>query len=179
MSLLEVVHGILEDAGIPHGLIGAVALALHGYPRATADTDLLTTSWAVLQDDLWQTLRGQGVEVEVRRGDDADPLAGVVVLRRGAEVVDIVVGRGAWQTELVARAGRKGRVPLVQLPDLILLKLHAGGNRDLRDVEDALPLLSESDVAAIEAGLVHLDEWSRGHWTRIRANAAGSDSDRP
>ncbi len=108
MSLVEAVHGVLEAAGIPHGLIGAVALALHGYPRATADTDLLTTSWAVLKDDLWQTLRGQGV-----------------------------------------------------------------------DVEDALPLLSEEDVAAIEAGLVHLDEWSRGHWTRIQARIEAGELDTP
>ena len=166
MSLIRQVHAILQDEGIKHALIGAAALAIHGYNRATADIDLLTTSWAPLDPGFWPDQ--EGPEVEVRRGDDEDPLAGVVVLRRGDEIVDLVVGRGRWLGELLDRAIGTGPVPLVTLPDLVLLKLHAGGVRDRRDIEEVLPLMTSDQISEVEAHLHLLTDWSREHWTRLR-----------
>ena len=37
----------LQDAGIPYAFCGAIALAIHGYPRATKDIDIL-----ISEDDL-------------------------------------------------------------------------------------------------------------------------------
>lgn len=34
-------HAILRDAGIPHAIVGGVAVCLHGYRRNTVDLDLL------------------------------------------------------------------------------------------------------------------------------------------
>ena len=169
-TLVQRVHSVLVEAGIQHALIGAAAMVVHGYTRATADMDLLTTSWAVFDPALWDGLRALGVEVEIRRGDDDDPLAGVVLLEQERDVVDIVVGRGAWQTAMVRQAQAGAPVPCVQLPDLVLLKLHAGGVKDRRDIEDLLPLLNETGFAAVEAGLGHLSEWSRSLWRTIVAS---------
>jgi len=50
VDLLKEALGIakaLEDAGIHYAFCGAIALAIHGYPRATKDIDIL-----IAQDDL-------------------------------------------------------------------------------------------------------------------------------
>ena len=41
------VHAALAEAGIPHAILGGVAVCLHGYPRNTIDID-----WLVRRDDL-------------------------------------------------------------------------------------------------------------------------------
>ena len=41
MSLLGEVVGLLDAQRIPHALIGAAGMALHGMSRATADVDLI------------------------------------------------------------------------------------------------------------------------------------------
>ena len=173
MSFLDEVHALLAGAEIAHAVVGATALALYGHPRATEDIDLMTTSWAVFERDLWALLEERGAEVEIRRGDDDDPLAGVVVLRRGLEVIDVVVGRERWRRELIERADSSGGIPVVRLTDLVLLKLDAGGLKDRRDVEVILPLLSAEQLAKIEGRLGLLSEWSRGHWEQIRRATSG------
>lgn len=56
-------------------LIGAAAMAVRGHLRHTLDVDLPTTDRRVLEDGFWA---GFIDHVEVRRGDDRDPLWGVV-----------------------------------------------------------------------------------------------------
>jgi len=41
------VHETLSGAGIPHAIVGGVAVCLHGYRRNTVDVD-----WLVRRDDL-------------------------------------------------------------------------------------------------------------------------------
>ena len=55
-------------------MIGAAALALHGVSRSTGDQDLLVTDSAVLAAGFWESLE-RSTTIDVRRGDDADPLA--------------------------------------------------------------------------------------------------------
>jgi hypothetical protein len=131
----------LERASIPFALIGAGALAIHGVSRSTLDIDLLATDRRLLEPVFWAL--GSGVEVEVRRGDAADPLAGVVRCRApNQRHVDIVIGKAAWQAALVARAEpltRSGRaIPAARVEDLVLLKLYAGGSQDRWDIEQRL-----------------------------------------
>jgi hypothetical protein len=170
LSLLRDVVGVLADHGIRHAVIGAAALAAHGVPRATADLDLLALDLACLAEALWEPLRGSGASAEIRRGDADDPLAGVVRIRSKADVtVDLVVGRGGWQVAVLARA-RPTRladvsVPLVTAPDLVLLKLYAGGPRDawdidqLLDVDPGLAAVVEARVSLLPAECVAL--WRR------------------
>ncbi len=98
---------------VPHALIGAGAMAAHGVIRSTDDLDLLVTDRAVLAAGFWDELARQGFTVEVRAGDDADPLAGVVrVARLPARALDVVVGRSArLPTEAREAWGALGRLP--------------------------------------------------------------------
>ena len=78
---VEPVRRILSSAGVAFCLVGGHALAARGYPRFTIDIDLLTTDTRALDRDLWRPLENAGATIEVRRGDDDDPLAGVVHVR--------------------------------------------------------------------------------------------------
>ena len=159
MTIVEVSR-LLDRHGIPHAVIGAVALAVHGVLRASDDIDVLVTDRRCLDAPTWDGLAAAGVTVDAHRGDAADPLAGVVRLTPPSGTrIDIVVGRSRWQADILARAQRVALMgaPLpVALPvDLVLLKLYAGGPQDARDVDqllDAVPNL-ESEVASALAVL--------------------------
>lgn len=177
MSLLARVARTLELAGIRYALIGAAALSLHGVSRSTLDQDLLTVDPASLDPDRWQELARNGVEVDIRRGDLTDPLAGVARFTLpGERPVDLVVGRGRWQAKVLERA-RRMRVGDVELPvlsaaDLVLVKLYAGGPQDAWDIHQ---LLAGSEpeplVTAVEAHLPELPRRCQQLWQRIRAQA--------
>lgn len=152
---LEAAVRELRARSVPHALIGAAAMAGRGVMRSTDDVDLLVTDRAVLRDAFWAPVAEQGFTVEVRLGDHEDPLAGVVRLVRDPErALDVVVGRYAWQAEIIQRAEphRVGSVEvgLVLASDLILLKLYAGAGQDLVDVE---ALLAAGDRRTIEAAV--------------------------
>lgn len=175
MTLLAEVVSALEHAGIAHALIGATALAVHGVSRATRDLDLLAVDRACLREETWTSLRAGGRAIEVRRGDDDDPLAGVVRIEAPREApVDVVVGRGAWQRDLLGRAVAHeiegARAPVVRASDLVLLKLYAGGPQDLWDIaqllqaQDAAPMHSE-----VEAALPALPAECAELWRRVLA----------
>lgn len=40
-EVAQTCHQLLEEAEIPHAIVGGVAVCLHGYPRNTVDLDLL------------------------------------------------------------------------------------------------------------------------------------------
>jgi len=171
VTLLERVAGFLFSRDIPHALIGAAALAVHGVSRSTLDQDLLVVDRNVLDASFWTGV--SGAAVEVRRGDEADPLAGVVRIRaEGERDVDVVVGRSAWQEAVLGRATRLGAGPLfvVDVADLILLKLYAGGSQDRWDIEQLLALdLGAAAALAVEQRIAPLPERSRQMWTALRA----------
>lgn len=180
LSLLHAVARELAARRIPHALIGAGALAVHGVVRATADLDLLVTDRAVLAPGAWRALEDAGVSVERRPGDDADPLAGVVRLSGPSDAaVDVIVGRHGWQAALLARAAPHlvgpEQVPVVAAADLVLLKLYAGSSRDLHDVEELLDVGDRNALAAaVDRELARLPPDAREAWRRVaRPGAEG------
>ncbi len=147
MGRVAAVVALLDELGAAHVLIGAVAMAGHGFSRASADVDLLALDARLLRDVTWAPLRAQGHVVDVRVGDIDDPLAGVIRVDPEAdEPVDVVVGASPrWQAGIIERAkpgatvdGAPARLP--ELADLVLLKLYAGGPRDIEDVRGLLAL---------------------------------------
>ena len=86
----EEVAGILESRGVGAVVIGAVALAAHGYVRFTEDLDLgVNTDLGTLRQAA-DALRTVGFEVELREPDGQDPLGGVVDVRGPFGLVQIV-----------------------------------------------------------------------------------------
>lgn len=169
MNLLARVVQKLERLGVPSALIGGVALAYHGIDRATEDIDLLATDPSILHASKWEDLRAEGIDVDVRKGDYDDPLLGVVRID-STEVIDVVVPRGRWQDDVLARRLDRvilgDRIPVVDAADLVLLKLDAGGLIDLIDVE--LLLRHDSTLRdVVEARIGALPRRIRAAWTAL------------
>lgn len=177
-TLLDVVAEHLQTRGVSFALIGAAALAVHGISRSTLDVDLLVTDQRVLDATFWDALP-HAVSRDIRPGDHTDPLAGVVRLgSAGERDVDIVIGRGGWQTQVLARAEptrRSGRdLPTARADDLILLKLFAGGSQDRWDIEQ---LLAGPDgpalVEAVGRSVTRLPADAQQLWRTLRGPASG------
>lgn len=141
-------------------MIGATALAVRLVSRSTHDIDLFTVEAPVLKIG-WNTLLDAAVNVDVRKGEFDDPLAGVVRFSRAAEApVDLVVGKWKWEQDLIARSAvsQFGRLALrvPSAPDLALLKIAAGGYLDLRDAAQLVHAHGEgvlTELAAVASGL--------------------------
>lgn len=175
MNLLQSVVGTFEANGIAFALIGAGALALRGVSRSTADVDLLTVDDRCLHESLWATLNVEGLDLRLLKGDFEDPLAGSVRLSAPADrIVDVVVGRHKWQSEIIARAERLStgelELPVVRAADLVLLKLFAGGPKDAWDIAALLETRPDQRAElclAVERDLDRLPLESRRLWSRI------------
>jgi hypothetical protein len=172
-SLLNLVVDVLDSRRVPCALIGAAALAVHGISRSTFDIDLLVTDRRVLDDSFWIPLPAS-VAREIRVGDAADPLAGVIRFSlSGERDIDIVVGRGTWDADIVARAEAttlQGRsLPTARVEDVILLKLYAGGSQDRWDIEQLLARPDRDAVVALvdrHVGVLPSD--ARRLWSTLR-----------
>jgi len=79
--LAERVAATAQHLGIETAVIGALALAAHGYIRATNDVDLASAIdvYPTLRD-LAEALRAQGLSVELTLPDEDGALGGVVVV---------------------------------------------------------------------------------------------------
>ena len=171
-SLLRRVHERLEGSGIAHALIGAAALAIHGISRSTFDQDLLVTDRRALEPMTWDGLAGTA-NVDIRRGDDDDPLAGVVrLVSPGERDVDVVVGRHEWQRRILADAMMRdtpaGSLPVAAPEGLVLLKLYAGAPQDLWDIEQLRAVAGGPALdAAVDRLVVSLPSRAREVWARL------------
>lgn len=173
MSTLGRVVQHLEANNIPHALIGAVALGVFGLGRSTLDIDLLVTSDECLQRHFWDPLRDENLSIEIRKGDSSDPLKGVVRLdSTGPQPIDVVVGwkwteRLLTETELRPILGSNVRV--LSAYGLLILKLYAGGARDLADADELLGLHSgtPSLEERLELEIAAFPEAVRENWKRL------------
>lgn len=173
---IDPVCRILDAIAAPYALIGAHAMAARGYARFTVDIDLLTTDPRVLEPDTWSALERAGAAVAPRRGDQDDPLAGVVhILLADGTDVDLVLARWKWESDVIARAetltvaeGVRIRVP--RTADLILLKLAAGGFMDLRDAAALLEIAGRDVVPEIESRIDEVRPDVRGAWGELLAS---------
>ncbi len=173
MTPLVEVTATLDANGVGYALIGAGAMSVHGVTRSTLDIDLLTTEARCLTPSLWDRLVQIGVDVEVRRGDPDDPLAGVVCFsQRDTRPTDLVVGRHRWQQRAVERARPaaigKQTLPVVTKSDLVLLKLYAGGAQDMWDLHQLLADTDRTDlISSVEVDLGDLPKRSVERWRQI------------
>jgi len=136
-ELLELTTA-LDRAGVDHALVGAVALAVHGVPRATADIDLLVLAEAV----------ASALEVARRRGFtfEAAPMrfADGLEIRRVSKIegedtltLDLLPVQPDLEAVWASRqrhALRGGEVSVVSRQALIQMKIRSGRDQDLADV---------------------------------------------
>lgn len=156
--------GVFERFGAPYALIGGLAVATWGTPRATEDIDILAD--IIPSAELGAAFGAAGFETEWRRGGPGDPIPLLLRLRSplGLPEVDVVCTTRSWEREIIGRSVRV-RLPegpelsVVAVEDLIVFKLMAGGPGDLADVVDLLGCcgpLPDLEGRAAERGVLDL-----------------------
>lgn len=161
----------LASRGVSHAVIGALALAAHGAPRYSADADLMVLDPVVLRPDFWA---GAGLQPsELRTGDEGDPLAGLATFP-GPPPLDLIVGKGYAARQALDGAIRVAGLPcpVVDPLGLALLKLEAGGPKDIQDLVllmDAQIALNGWDLmAAVEPHLASLTPHAKRSWEKLK-----------
>ncbi len=129
----------LESEGVPYGLVGGLALAVHGAPRATKDIDLLVPPADV--DRLLAVARRRGFTLEAFPMIFSDG----VEVRRVTRIVgeesltlDLLLVNPTLQPAWASVQGfptDEGNLRVVSRDALIRMKVAAGRPRDLADVE--------------------------------------------
>jgi hypothetical protein len=153
-------------------IVGALAVAAHGYVRATDDVDLVSR---LPLADVVARLRDAGIEAVLRKRDmlegDFSTVTGTLDGVRFDVLPPLVVIR--WEkTHAVSAEGRTLRV--VDLQDLLLLKMRAGGIADLVDAAMLVLLYpDEAESARAAAAAYRLEDRFRGllEDPRLRAQA--------
>jgi len=109
----------LQALGVPHVLIGGLAVGLHGHPRATKDVDFMVGNEAFAKVTPLLVYR--------------DELKDLVAIGF-TDIMSVPPGFPSLQGEL----STQGHVPVISLPGLILMKLDAFRPRDREDVRTLL-----------------------------------------
>jgi hypothetical protein len=150
----EHVMRILETHRVDAVVIGAVALAAHGYVRLTQDLDLGVTADIETLRVVASALRAAGYHAELREPDRQDPLGGVIDITGTFGSLQIVSFAARFPAVIedalrtATEAVRPGsRLRIVPLPQLVALKLYAGG---LKSKADVLELLARNPGANLD-----------------------------
>lgn len=157
LELAERISGMLREHGIENAMIGAGAMAVHGYVRGTHDLDFAVEADLVTGlERIRRRLKDEGLQVDLRSPDADDPLGGVLDIHGPhGEHVQIVNyhndfhrGAGMLAFEAIRAAETYDfegvQLRVVALPHLIALKVYAGGPKSVADI---LGLLGESPGA--------------------------------
>lgn len=158
LTAAERIANLLAARGIDTLLIGASALAAHGYVRHTEDIDLGVN--VAIRDlvSVADGLREAGFEVAAREPDGQDPLGGVIDVSGPFGLVQIVnfgerfpavIDSGLAAATLRVRSGAGLRI--IPLAHLIALKLYAGGMKSKADIVELLKRNPDADRDTIRA----------------------------
>lgn len=133
---------MLEREKVPYAVIGAFALSVHGTVRGTMDVDAVVSASSRQLERLQAMFKRAGFQTELRRGDQDDPIAAMLVLRDiHGNQVELLGGLRGMDPELFSRTlevpfhGEK--LHFVGLEDFIAMKCFAGGPQDLLDARAA------------------------------------------
>jgi len=148
----------------PNALVGALAVAAHGYVRATDDVDFACPADP---KDIQVRLSRAGIMSGIRRGDVLErDIRSVVYGTIDGIRFDILFPPVPidWSRTVLLPLAQGSRLRVVDLDGLIRLKLRAGGPQDLIDVVHLVrrhPEMQAKALAVAEAyGLrERLEEW--------------------
>ena len=175
-ATLALAERIAEEATrleLKTALIGAAALAVHGYTRGTEDIDLgVAVDPRVQLLELDAVLVARGFRTRLRLPDDDDPLGGVLSVWAAededgvpADAVEVVNFRNPWNPvatpgpTAIARAQAlpDSALRCVTLPDLVALKLYAGGLGDQADIVQLLARNPDVHLPEVRAAAAPFD----------------------
>ncbi len=144
----EMLHA-LSDEKVKFLLVGAYALAAHGYPRATMDIDLWVMPSPENADAVLRALRRFGASLHNLTKEDLQKDGIIFQIGVAPRRIDIITTASGLQFEPAYRnslpiniAGIEVRIPSID--DLITNKRATGRTKDLADAE-ALESLSNHE----------------------------------
>jgi hypothetical protein len=147
LLLLDVID-ILESEDVEYAVVGALAAAVYGTIRASADADALVSVSVSKLSSLSAVFRKKGFTAEFRRGDMEDPIPAMLMVGdRHQNRVDLLAGLRGLDPHVLSRtvdipfSGENIRV--VSREDFIAMKCFAGGPQDLEDARVALRTAAE------------------------------------
>lgn len=156
IAAAENVAGILQARDIPFVVIGALALAAHHYVRFTRDLDLGVNADLPAMRGLLKALTAGGFEGELLEPDGDDPLAGVIDIHGAFGLIQIVSFADRFPAAITdaLRANPPSLYPgsllkAVPLPQLVALKLYAGGSKSRLDILELLRSNPDCDREAL------------------------------
>jgi hypothetical protein len=165
-------HEVLQRAGIPHAIIGGVAVCMHGYQRNTVDLDVLIG--AARAEDVRAAMEGAGFkwsdETAEFRSSAGIPVQFLNAADRagpGSEVRLPDPGDKSAVTEIDG-------LPVLSLAKLIESKIACGeGNlrRTHKDFADVVELIAKHDLNRSFAR--HLHKSLRGTFRELVGRARG------
>lgn len=162
----------LNAIKVQWALIGGLAISVRSVPRFTKDLDFaVAVAGDPEAEDVVHRLRGRGYQpVEVLEQDYVERLSGVRLEHNSSDVVvDLLFASSGIEGEVVASATRVEVLPQLLAPvastgHLIALKVLAGRNQDLTDLEALIPGASTADldVARNAVRLIQARGFNRG-----------------
>lgn len=169
------IHEALADAGVPHAIGGALALAYYAEPRATIDVDVnvfvSTEHWPKIRD----ALGALGIDTEI----DAEALDrdGQVRLWWDRNAVDLFFAYDPFHDEM-RRAARKvpfgaTTIPILSPEHLAVCKAMFNRTKDWLDIEQILVATSPLDREEIESWLERMVGEGDERLTRLREIETG------
>lgn len=156
LQVADQIAGMLATLNVPVVVIGAVALAAHRYIRFTEDIDLGVIADLARMRGLVDSLRKAGYSAIFHEPDGDDPLGGVIDVSGAFGLVQIIsfedrfpaVIRDALDGE-DTRIHPGSMLRIMPIPQLVALKLYAGGWKSHADIVELLRRNPEVNVDTI------------------------------
>lgn len=163
LQVAEEISRLLQDQGHPSAIVGAIALAVHNYVRATRDIDLGVSIYEPqIAFRVLEAALPVGYQMKTRYADYEDDLGGVATIT-GPDILPIQIVNftnskrlrkspgSAGVREATLLVDEAGDLKVVSLPYLIAMKLEAGALKDKADVVELLRANPEAPEAEIRA----------------------------
>jgi hypothetical protein len=157
LSAAERVAALLEKRNISAVVIGAIALAAHRYVRHTEDIDLGVDATVGQLRTLLSDLRSEGFEAVLHEPDADDPLGGLIDVSGPFGLVQIVSFANRFPAAIhdaldaePARIRPGSALRLTPIPQLVALKLYAGGSQSKADIVELLRRNPDCDLEEIK-----------------------------
>jgi hypothetical protein len=166
---------LLDASGLPHLVIGGLAVIALGEPRTTADVDVLVYASDAEAEALVAQAIAAGFDARLEIERERLHATGTLRLRHGPFQLDAITASMPFEEDVRRRAIKKrmfGRQVLLPTPeDLVILKVLAGRDKDLLDaVGVARRHRSRLDRAYVERVIQDVCEAAEdvSHWERLQ-----------
>jgi predicted nucleotidyltransferase len=150
LLLLDVIEVLVRE-GVDYTVVGALAAAVYGAIRASADADALVSLTVGRLSNLLQIFKKKGFTAELRRADADDPIPAMLVIGdKHQNRVDLLGGLRGLDPQTLSRSvdvpfsGTIIRV--VGREDFIAMKCFAGRPQDVEDARIALRTAEQLDL---------------------------------